>query len=295
MVIIFFIYLAFCQYAVAINPVNVKFDTLKGEVSYTLEDYVLEDPTLIQARDLIDRSQYDSALVAIDSLLIDNPYNSEALYLKGFIYDQKDNLPLALKYYHESISIDSTYWKPWRELAYLFDIFAQYDSMNIYLHKALETGDAPGSIYYDYGYSFDMLDQVDSALIYYHKALEIDSLDDEAYLNIGAIWGLRDNLDSAKEYTSKALAINPSVPRACYNYAAILGAEGNYQSAVDYYQKALALDTTMIEVKLRLGELYEELGDSTMAKLYFQEFVDSAPMIYTDDINRTKAKLEKYR
>jgi tetratricopeptide (TPR) repeat protein len=85
------------------------------------------------------------------------------------------------------------------------------------------------------------------------------------------------------------------VPRACYNYAAILGAEGNYQSAVDYYQKAMALDTTMIEVKLRLGELYEALGDSTMARIYFQEFVDSAPLIYTDDINRTKAKLEKYK
>ena len=251
--------------------------------------------TLDEVRALISEAKYDSALGIVEEYLQNNNEDNEAWYLKGYVYDQKDNLALASEYYHKSIALDSTYWGPWRELAYLFDIFAQYDSMNIYLHKALETSDDPGSIYYDYGYSFDMLNQADSALIYYHKALDVDTLDYEAYLNIGAIWGLRDNLDSAKVYTSKALAINPSVPRACYNYAAILGAEGNYHSAVDYYQKALALDTTMIEVKLRLGELYEELGDSTMAQIYFQEFVDSAPMIYTDDINRTKAKLVKYK
>jgi tetratricopeptide (TPR) repeat protein len=252
-------------------------------------------PTLDDIRALIDRTQYDSAMTSVDSYINYFGEDGEVCYLKGFIYDKQENLQLASEYYHKSIALDSTYWGPWRDMAYIYDIYAQYDSMNAYMRKALETSDNPGSIYYDYGYSFDVLSQFDSALVYYYKALNVDSLDDMAYLNIGAIWGTRDSLDSARVYTEKAIALNPNIPRACYNYAAILSADGEIPKAIDYYQKALALDTNYVEVKLRLGELYEQLGDSTMAKLYFQEFVNSAPMIYNDDINRVKSKLENYR
>jgi tetratricopeptide (TPR) repeat protein len=263
-------------------------DTLTASSSDTMS-------TLDQIRTLISQTKYDSASSKLDAFLSKNTQDNEGWYLKGYIYDRKENLPLAMQYYHKSIELDSTYWGPYRDLAYLFDVLAQYDSLNYYLKKTIQYAFHPDSFYYDYGYSFDALGNGDSALVYYHKALDIFPQDADAALNIGAIWGANDHIDSAEVYTLRAMEINPTYPRCNYNYAEILRTKGNAPKAIDYYQKALALDTTMVEAKLRLGDLYENLGDSTMAKMYYQEFVDSAPMIYLDDINRAKAKLQYYK
>jgi tetratricopeptide (TPR) repeat protein len=244
------------------------------------------------ARMLIDQEQkYDSAIVLLEDYLPTDSLNSDVRYLLGFAYDQKDNLALAAEYYHQAIALDSLNWGPWRDMAYLFDIFTQYDSMNSYMRHAVELADAPESLYYDFGYSFDMLNSTDSAMIYYHKALDANSKDSDALLNLGAIWG-GINIDSSYAYTRRSLDINPSEPQACYNYAVILSTLNRSPEAIDYYQKALALDPSIVAAKLQLGRLYESLGDTAMALLYYKEFVDTAPLAYLDDINQAKAKLE---
>lgn len=273
----------------------ILFDSSGKVVKYQYSDSELPDPFLGQARLLISQANYDSALKILNNYINHDSLNNEAWYLLGLTFDQKENLPKAMKYYHISIALDSTYWRPYQNLAYLFDIFSQNDSMNYYMRQAVELTPHPESLYFDLAYSYDVLNQSDSALAYYHKYNETYPNDVDSYLDIGAIWGERNNIDSARAYTLKALELNPNYPRSCYNYAEILRLDGNSPGAIDYYQKALALDTTMVEVKLCLGELYESLGDSSMAKEYYQEFVNSAPPLYYDDINRVKARLENYR
>jgi tetratricopeptide (TPR) repeat protein len=286
------------------EPEDDMADTAANNNGEWLEYPLYEDDSLLnwnslspveQARILIGQAYYDSASQVLRNYVNDNGKDNEAWYLLGFAYDQKDNLPLAIEYYHKSIDLDSTYFEPSRDLAYLFDVFAQYDSMNFYMRKAVAFSPNPESLYYDFAYSFDMLNNDDSALVYYHKALIGDPGDTDSWLNIGAIWGRKDVIDSARTYTLKTLELDPYNSQACYNYAEILRQDRDYPKAIDNYQKALMLDASMVAVKLRLGDLYESLGDSTMARLYYQEFVDSSRPDYLDDINRIKAKLEKYR
>jgi len=244
-----------------------------------------------QALELIRAEEYDSAIVLLENQIAIDGSDSEILFLLGNAHDMNDNIPGAIALYHRSIQTDSSYWPPYRYLGYLFDIFASYDSMNYYLGMAIALGPSPDSAYYDYAYSFDMLGQEDSALLYYHRAVQFDSLDSQAKLNIGAIWGRRNKLDSAGFYTRQAVLIEPDAPAACYNLAEILIVEKRHEEAIDQFQKALALDPNLVAAKKRLGELYEVLGDSTMAELYFRDFVDTAPIIYLDDINEIKSKL----
>jgi tetratricopeptide (TPR) repeat protein len=286
------------------EPEDNSADTVSSNNGEQLDFPLYEDETLRdwdslsaveQARILIGQVYFDSAAQVLNNCIHDDSLNYEAWYLLGSIFDRKDNLPAAIEYYHKSIDLDSTYWEPCRDLAYLFDIFAEYDSMNIFLRKAVSYSPNPESLYYDFAYSFDMLNNDDSALVYYHKALEVDPDDTDSWLNIGGIWGRKNVIDSARTYTLKALELDPYNSQGCYNYAEILKEDGEYPKAVDYYQKALMLDGSMVAVKLRLGDLYESLGDSVMARLYYQEFINSNRPDYLDDINRTKAKLEKYR
>jgi tetratricopeptide (TPR) repeat protein len=268
---------------------------LSSDNDTSATEYSATTTNLNQIRETINTANYDSALQLVNQYFENDSLNNEIWYLLGFIYDRKENLPRAMECYHKSIELDSTYWGPYRDLAYLYEVFAKNDSLHFYLNKAMQYSPTPESLYYDYGYSFDVLGNGDSALVYYHKAIENNPRDIDAYLNIGALWGANNYIDSAMIYTQQALELNPALPQSNYNYAEILKSEGDSTRAIDYYQKALALDPSLIETKLRLGELYEGLGDSTMAKMYYQEFVDSNRMDYYDDIQRIKTKLESYR
>jgi tetratricopeptide (TPR) repeat protein len=250
---------------------------------------------LANAEALIRAEEYDSAVGLLENSLADGDSTADLIYLIGLAHDSNDNIPTAIECYHRALEMDSLYWRPYMGLGYLFDIFAQYDSMNIYLARAIRLSSHPESLYYDYAYSFDMLGRDDSALCYYHRAVEFDSLDSEALLNIGAVWGRQENLDSAAHYTRRSIRLEPNIAAACYNLAEILIEEDKLEEAIDQFQKALAIEPGLVAAKKRLGEIYELLGDSAMAEIFYREFVDTAPIIYLHDIEEVKSKLKKAR
>jgi len=258
-------------------------------------DDIADRSILTSAGELIKIEEYDSAVVLLESIQAEGDSTAQTLYLLGLAHDMNDNIPKALEYYCRAVKADSLYWPPYKGLGYLFDIFARYDSMNWYLGRVLRLSPFPESIYYDYGYSFDMLGNDDSALYYYHRALDFDSLDSQALLNIGAIWGKLENLDSAAYYTRRSVELEPGEAIACYNLAEILSEERKPEEAIDMFQKALAIDPGIIAAKKRLGELYEIMGDSAMSRIYFQEFIATAPIIYSQDIEAVKTKLKETR
>ena len=251
-------------------------------------------PSLTMATTYIKEKDYLSAIKLLREYQAYDSTNARVLYLLGYVLDQTDVIPPAMAYYHESIQYDSTYWEPYRGLAYLFDVFVRYDSMYYYLQRAIKYAPVPESLYYDMGYCFDMKDQIDSAISYYYKAVAFDSLDSKAFMNLGAILGEKGYSDSARIYTQKSLKLNPYEAEACYNYGGILASGNCLEEAIDYYQEALVLDTSMVAAKAQLGLLYEMLGDSAMARIYFADFVNSAPALYSADIEKIQAKLKEY-
>lgn len=253
------------------------------------------DSTWRLAQIFIDQENYIAAESVISNYLAVDSTNARALYLFGRIMDLTDNIPEAVNYYLMSIRQDSTFWMPYRDLAFLYDIFCDYEKTFEYLTRAAELAPVPESLYFDLGYSLDMLEMPDSALHYYGMALEFDPHDYQSSLNAGAIWGNRGEIDSARIYTERSLRINPDFPEACFNFAEIMSIEGDTSRAITYFLKALARDQGMFAAKKRLGDLFEARGDSAMARIYFQEFLDSAPIIYADDITKVQEKLERYK
>lgn len=251
------------------------------------------EAAMVEASSLMRAEDFDSAVVILEAYLQDNEPSAEIIYQLGLAHDLRDDIPHAMALYFQGIAIGPDYWPPYAKLGLLFDIFAEYDSMNYYLGKAVSLAPHAESLYYDYAYSFDMQGREDSALVYYYRALDFDSLDSQASLNIGGIWGLNGNLDSAAHYTNRSLAIAPDVSAGIYNLAEVMAARNENEAAIDQFQRALALDPNLVAARKRLGDLYESLGDSEMAAIYYREFLDNAPIIYLDDIDSVKAKLDR--
>jgi len=241
------------------------------------------------------QENYEPASVLLKEYLKYDSANVAAIYLYGKTLDLSDNILEATAYYLLAIERDSTFWRPYRDLAMIYDIFADYENTNRFMVDALRLSPRPESLYYEVGYSYDMLEEPDSALIYYRLALKSDSTDSQASMNIGAIWGNRGEVDSARYYTEKSIRLSPDSPGASFNYAEIMTMSGDTVEAITFFSRALALKSDLFAANKRLGELFEARGDSIMARIYFEEFLRAAPIVYADDIDKIKSKLSRYK
>jgi tetratricopeptide (TPR) repeat protein len=215
-------------------------------------------------------------------------------YLWGRYYDQQDNIAAAFDRYSKAVAFDSTLSDGWRNLAYIDEITGNYQSMLERFEKALVNSKDSAGLLYDIGVTYDYLEIADSAIIAYHRALAVGAKFPEIYINLGADWGILEDIDSAQYYLEKAVKAGSQSPELFYNLGMLASERGKREEAIEHYMECLSLDQAYSPAKLQLGNLYESLGDSANALIYFQDFVKTAPFIYRDDIKSTKEKLVKY-
>jgi len=289
--ILLYITAIICLTSSAISQ-NDRITALNRAISEDPADFEVVESLV---RILMEHENYEMADSVLKEYMKNDPQNARAVYLEARTLDLSENIEKAMSKYWEAIGLDSTLWPAYRDLAFLYDIFSGYETMNRLMGKAITYSPVPGSLYYDFGYSFDMMGWLDSAQYYYYRAVEFDSLDHQACLNLGAIMGIGGNLDSAKYYTEKALSGNLDSPEAFYNLGEINLSLGLLEQAAENFQHALALDSGLFAAKKKLGDLYEIMGDSGIARIYYREFLETAPIIYMDDINEVRQKLSNYK
>ncbi len=233
-----------------------------------------------------------------DILNENNPGNeiSQLYYLWGLYYDTQDNIPKAGEKYNEAIAADSSNAKAWRRLGYLHEVFADGEQMLICFENALANTDDSASVLYDIGVAYDYMDSVEQAIKSYNKALTINDSLPEAYLNLGVDWGFSGYHDSAAYYFNKAEEYGLESIELYYNMGVIAFDNGQVEQAMENFMSVLGIDPYYSPAMLMLGDIHEAIGDSSMAKVYYEEFINTAPILYQQNIDEIKQKLqESYR
>lgn len=262
---------------------RAKRDSTDLDSRLGLIEIYLEQGNFAQAEDYLNQAQ------AIDSL------SAKVFFLRGRYYDYQDDLPSALNNYNLAIDRDSTLSEAWRARAYLHEIFANYELMLSDLNHALaNTGDSAG-VYYDIGVAYDYLGDTEKAGSSYKSALSCGAGFPEIFVNLGAYWADIGHLDSAGHYLEKAVAAGGNSPELYYNLGMVDFELGKYQSAIADFYNCLSVSPDFAAAKLQLGYLYEMVGDTGMAIAYLEDFIETAPMIYRDDISRAKERLARLR
>lgn len=263
------------------NPDNIQPRLELAEVFIDQENFKEAKKYLLQTQKILETADNYSC-------------NAKYCYLWGLYYDLYGNIPAAQNYYSKAVECDSNYYNAWQNQGYIYDIFSNYDKMLYCFRQALKTtGDSAG-IYYDMGVTCDYLDSLELAITYYHSALGFGEIYPQAYMNIGIDWGMLGYDDSASYYFNKADEAGLRSPELFYNIGIIMIESGISDAAMVNFMKTLSIDPDYSPAKLQIGNVYELYGDSGMAKVYFEEFVKTAPLIYSDDINKVKAKLQQY-
>jgi len=260
-------------------------DPANWKSSLQLADIFIAQANFTQAYNCLSLADQSYAQGFIDSC------EADYFYTWGMYYDEKINIPKAIEYYSRTVECDSTFSQAWRNSAYLYEIFGQYDSMMVCLQKCLVNTDDSAGVYYDLGVAYDYLDSLEQSIICYNYSLEIQTYP-AAFLNLGVDWGMLGYRDSAMHYFHWAEESGLESPELFYNMGVISYESEDFEQAMDFFSRTLITDPDYTAANLQLGSLYEQTGDTGMAVEYYKEFVRTAPLIYADDIKKVKEYLE---
>jgi len=264
---------------------RLRRDPADWQTSLNLAEIFLEQGNFGEVLNNLQRAQG-----LIDSLTPDS-CQARLHFLWARFYDQQDNIPAALDSYTKTIECDSNYSEAWRQLAYLYEIFGNYERMLQCLQNSLRASGNPAVLLYDIGVTYDYLDSIPQAIASYNASLATGDLILEALLNLGVDWGLCGQTDSALYYFGRAREAGLESPELYYNLGIMTLESGNYEQAMNELMKSLTIDPQYSPSILQLARIYELTGDSGMARIYYEEFVKTAPIIYLDDIKAAREKL----
>jgi tetratricopeptide (TPR) repeat protein len=120
--------------------------------------------------------------------------------------------------------------------------------------------------------------QIEDAVDHWERASQILPDNYTPYNNLGIVYSRAyKSYDTAIVYFNKALALAHEEPLIYFNLGQAYEGKRSYAMAIDYYKKCLKLDTTNVNTRSRLANLYYGLGEFKEAILLNQEIMRIKP------------------
>ncbi|MBL4667937.1 MAG: tetratricopeptide repeat protein [Flavobacteriales bacterium] len=166
---------------------------------------------------LISRN-YKQALDYADAVLKRDVYNAEAYYLKGMIFEDKQDTTLAISSYITAVEQENDFYEAYMQLGLLH--LNQPNSLaKDYLKNALRIDSNSLEALYAYAIACQEKGDYNEAIETYYKILSIDEYR-EPYFNLGFIHQEYLKVyDVAIEHYTKAIEVEPKYVDAYYNRA----------------------------------------------------------------------------
>jgi len=138
-----------------------------------------------------------------------NPQYSIAYFNLGRIYQEQNNIELAILNYKSAIKFQINYTKAQINLGTIYFKRRNFQDAIKYFQQALLSDDKESSIYNNLGLTYKELGDFNKALINYQKSILLNDRYAEAFSNLGILLAeLKDYKNSLKNYL-KAYEINP--------------------------------------------------------------------------------------
>lgn len=111
---------------------------------------------------------------------------------------------------------------------------------------------------------------------FYEESVNNNPENIENKLNLGKTYIKSGRYEKAIQFFSEILSSLPDNPDVQFHLARALEESGKLEQAMEYYQMALKNKYSDKEILLKIGNLYNKMGNSTEAAIYFDKFNDSA-------------------
>jgi len=155
---------------------------------------------------------YDSTLIAYETLLRLNPNHNQAYTNIDIIFKNLDSADYKIKVYKELYEINSERFETNYNLGNLFGRYKNDIPKAVYyLNRAVKISPDKAFAYKDLGVAYGFQAKYDSSIYFLKKATELDPKDSQAFINIGVSYMNLNKKEEAQKYFNRAKEIDPNV------------------------------------------------------------------------------------
>ncbi|MBU2019314.1 MAG: tetratricopeptide repeat protein [Bacteroidetes bacterium] len=205
----------------------------------------------------------------------------EFLLTKAAIFSQLKDSKRAIGYFSSALKLANPEDK---DEIYL-DLAMEYENSNDYkkaieiLRQAIKHNPLNEGAIYELAYCFDQLGDYDKAIKCYSDFIDENPYSYTSWYNLGNAYSKIEDFDKAIWAYDYCILINEEFGAAYFNLGnAYLSAE-KYLSAIEQFQKCIEIDGDDPVALCYIGEAYEQLDELPLARLYYQQSIDMAPLL----------------
>jgi len=251
------------------------------------------------AVELFEKQDINSAQKILNSLLNENPGDSDVLNFLGIIKlnlgEYKDAVSLfekvlfireqhpfahynlgmcyyflkqpdeAKKHYERAIELYPAYVDAIINLGVIFQEKEDYNSAENCINRAIVLQPGSGKLYNNRGNILFKKNEFEQAEKDYRKALKIEPDNSEYLFNLANCCFYQGYLEDAIDLFKNCIKLNTETNKANFNIGIALFKLNNFNEAAGYFNKALAVDPENAETHFNLGSCYRELKNYTIA------------------------------
>lgn len=158
---------------------------------------------------------FENALSLYYRILAQDLNNSGNYYNIGLVYENLDELELAVSYYKKSIRLDGANVRSINNLARIYiEEIKDFETAKIYLDRAIEIAPTDAEAYNLYGNLSMLENDFDIAVAYFKKSIVLDEEYFKNYYDIALAYYAQDKIEEAKNNIKKSIELNQNFPKA---------------------------------------------------------------------------------
>ncbi len=215
---------------------------------------------LLQAVALHQTGKLDEAKAAYQSMLTENPADSDALHYLGLISFQQGDYADAARLIEQAIQLNGNVPAFHFNLGNAYKQVGQLDSAIDAYRRATQLDPGFLKAHLNLGLALQAQGKFDAAVESYRKVIALKPDHADAHNNLGLALQALGKPDMAVVHYRKALAIEPDFAEAHNNLGIALQAQGKLGEAIESYHQALALKPDLAEAHNNLGNTLREAG-----------------------------------
>jgi tetratricopeptide (TPR) repeat protein len=222
------------------------------------------DPKNIQCRQRLAElylavRDYPQALKKINEVLQLDSRLANALFLKGFIYQELGDTTLAISFYTQTIDADENYFDAYDMLGVIYAERGDSLALQFY-NKTVELRPNSSDQYYKIGIFEQNRGNFNEAIEAYTKATQANNKNKNAYFNLGYIHLELDLNEQAAAYFTRAIEADDRYFQAYYARGYAFESMSRFEDAKRDYETALNINMEYQAAKdalLRVSRILE--------------------------------------
>jgi tetratricopeptide (TPR) repeat protein len=272
-----------------------------AESARILEAIRLLQPPGAEFHDLLGSAYYlvDDPRKASDELqeaVRLEPTEPEHYFKLGMVFLKHRTIEPAVYVFESGLKVRPDVPKLWMGLGLSYYLASKLDEAEKTLRQALALDSKYEAVYIVLGDLLSQAGKVDEAVEVFRKAIDVGPglyLPYYYYGQASARQG-KQNGEITVQMMQKAIALNPSFAEAHYELGKALLQAGKIDDALAALKKSLELKPDLAQSHYQLGQLYQKLGNSTLASEHFRLFEAGNKKEAPEDlIQRLDFRIEK--